>query len=205
MEFRQPMNNDAANWAEALIHSRRTTLPKRLSGPGPDAGQRLKILSAAAAAPDHDQLLPWRFVEIPTDQRQRLASAFAQALLERDPLADNKALDMAQEKAHRAPWLLLAVWKKSAGNSLESTDDVPNAERLLSCGAAIQNMLLQATAMGLGTSLTSGKALASTAMRTLFHLGPQEEAVCFINIGHVTESPRRTRVRPAIEAFFSRL
>jgi nitroreductase len=199
METRHPLQHEAASWAEALIHSRRTTLPKRLVGPGPDPTQRMKILAAASAAPDHDQLLPWRLVEIPIDQRHRLATAFGQALLERDPQADAEAQAMAQEKAHRSPWLLLVILKKGDG-----TGDVPDSERLLSCGAAIQNMLLQATAMGLGSSLTSGKALASSALRKLFQLAPNEEAVCFINIGHIGVS-RRARARPSVDDYFSRL
>lgn len=196
------LNNhqEAAAWAEALIHSRRTTLPKRLVGPGPDSSQRQKILAAASAAPDHDQLLPWRFIDIPNHHRHKLADCFAQALIERDPEADESAKDMAREKAFRAPWVLLAIVKKAAASS-----EVSDAERLISLGAAIQNMLLQATAMGLGSSLTSGKALSSRALRELTHLDNEhEEPVCFINIGHVSEW-RRPKQRPAIDRYFSHL
>lgn len=191
--------SEAATWAEALIHSRRTTLPKRLCGPGPDAAQRSAILSAAAAAPDHGQLLPWRFVEVPVAQRARLASAFADALLGRDPEASAEALDQAREKAHRAPWLLLAVCRARGGDP-----EVPAQERLLSAGAAIQNMLLMATAMGHGSSLTSGKALSAPHLRRLFDLHEDEDALCFVNIGRVSEA-RKPRPRPPVAAFFSQL
>lgn len=190
---------EASAWAATLIQSRRTTLPKRLVGPGPNAEQRHRILAAAAAAPDHDQLLPWRFVEVPQDQRHRLAAAFQAALLQRDPHATAEEQRSAQEKAFRSPWLLLAILKKNPPEG-----EVPDQERLISVGAAIQNMLLQATAMGLGSSLTSGKALQSVALRALFGLGAQEKALCFINIGHISEQ-RRPRPRPAIDAYFSRL
>lgn len=190
---------EATTWAEALLHSRRTTLPKRLCGPGPDAGQRNAILAAAAAAPDHGQLLPWRFVEVPVTERARLAQAFADALLDRDPQASTDALEQAREKAHRAPWLLLAVCRARGGDP-----EVPAQERVLSAGAAIQNMLLMATAMGLGSSLTSGKALASLALRGLFGLSADEDALCFVNIGHVSEA-RKPRSRPRVDAYFSSL
>ena len=190
---------EASAWAATLMQSRRTTLPKRLVGPGPDPEQRQRILAAAAAAPDHDQMLPWRFVEVPQDQRHRLAAAFQAALLQRDPQATAEEQHSAQEKAFRSPWLLLAILKKNPPDG-----EVPDQERLISAGAAIQNMLLQATALGLGSSLTSGKALQSAAMRTLFGLGAQEEALCFVSIGHIGEQ-RRPRPRPAIDAYFSRL
>jgi nitroreductase len=188
---------DAPAWADALIHSRRTTLPKRLCGPGPDGTQRAAILAAAAAAPDHGQLLPWRFIEVPDTQRARLADAFAQALLARDPAASQEDLEQAREKAHRAPWLLLAVCRARGGDT-----EVPAQERVLSAGAAIQNMLLLATAMGLGSGLTSGKALSSAPLRALFGLHADEDALCFINIGHVREA-RKPRPRPPVDAYFS--
>lgn len=199
MNMSQESSLEASDWAATLMHSRRTTLPKRLVGPGPDPEQRQRILAAAAAAPDHDQILPWRFIEVPQDQRHRLAAAFLSALLQRDPHASVEDQRSAQEKAFRSPWLLLAILKKNPPGG-----EVPDQERLISAGAALQNMLLQATAMGLGSSLTSGKALQSSAIRTLFGLGALEEALCFVNIGHIGEQ-RRARSRPDIGAYFSRL
>ena len=191
------MHDSSSTWANTLIHSRRTTLPKRLRGPGPDAGQRACILQAAAAAPDHDQILPWRFIEVPEQRRASLGQAFADALLERDPQADAPACSQAREKAMRSPWLLLVV-VRTGGEPAE----IPVTERVLSAGAAIQNMLLMATAFGLGSALTSGKALQSQALRQLFALKDKEQALCFINIGHIGE-PRQPRTRPEVAQYFS--
>lgn len=188
---------DAPTWAQTLIQSRRTTLPKRLIGPGPDAAQKSAILQAAAAAPDHDQLLPWRFVEIPAHARGALGQAFETALLERDPDAGAQECAQAQEKAMRSPWLLLAV-VRTEGDPV----DIGAHERLLSAGAAIQNMLLMAAAMGMGSALTSGKAMSSQALRTLFKLAPHEQALCFINMGHIRDQ-RTPRARPAVGQYFS--
>jgi nitroreductase len=188
---------DAPLWAATLLDERRSTLPKRLTGPGPDATERTAILRAAASAPDHDQILPWRFVEIPEEQRARLSLAFEQALLERDPNADDDAREQAREKAGRAPWLMLLVVRTGGLPA-----DIGAAERLLSAGAATQNMLLMATALGLGSSLTSGKALASAPLRQLFGLSEEEEAVCFVNVGHI-RSERSPRPRPDVARYFS--
>ena len=191
--------SDAALWAFALIHSRRTTLPKRLCGPGPDDAQKRLILEAAAAAPDHEQILPWRFVEVPADGRALLGQAFEDALIERDPKATRDECAQARDKAMRSPWLLLAVARTGG-----PPEDIPASERLLSAGAAIQNMLLMATSLGLGSSLTSGKAMASTALRTLMGIGTTEEALCFVNIGHIRDA-RQDRPRPQPAQFCSTL
>lgn len=195
----QDQTLDAWQWAETLLHSRRTTLPKRLTEPGPDPQQQQAILRAAAAAPDHDQLLPWRFIEIPAARRSALGEAFATALLERDPHATAEEAAQAQEKAYRSPWLILAVARLRDEHTGISTHD-----RLVSAGAAIQNMLLMATALGYGSSLTSGKAMESLALRDLFRLTPGEHALCFINIGTVA-TKRHPRPRPDVAAYWSRL
>ena len=173
-----------------LIHERQNVAPKRLEAPGPDTAQLDQLLHAAAAAPDHGRLTPWRFVLVPADKRTLLAEAFAAALLERDPAAGETQLAQAREKAFRGPLLMLAVARLGAAEP-----DIPALERVVSLGCAIQNLLLAAQAMGYGCGLASGQAMGSAALRTLFRLVPDEEAVCFVGIGTVRE-PRPPRPRP---------
>lgn len=100
---------DAAELVAALIDSRRTVLPRWLGAPGPDAAQLRSIFEAAAAAPDHGRLVPWRFVLVPPAARDRLGAVFAEALRARDPSAGAADVAKAAAKAHHAPVLLLAV------------------------------------------------------------------------------------------------
>jgi nitroreductase len=188
---------NAAAFAESLIGSRRTVLPKRLADPGPTQEELLRILGAAAAAPDHDQLLPWRFVLVPVAARERLAAAFEQALAQRDPLASAEQREQAREKAFRGPLLLLAVVRLA-----REPGTVPDAERLLSLGCAVQNMLLMANALGYASALTSGKAMESKPLRSLFSLPEGERAVCFVSIG-TAGNARPGRARPSPDQFFS--
>lgn len=189
----------AAEWAQALIQSRRTVLPKRLGEPGPGTEQLRQILEAAAAAPDHGEIVPWRFVIVPPPARARLAEAFAASLRERDAEATADQLAQAREKAFRGPLLMLAI-----ARTTDESGDIPAAERLVSAGCAIQNMLLMATALGFGSALTSGKALGSRPLRALFGLAEGEEALCFVSIGTIT-SLRRGRPRPPVARFVTEL
>lgn len=172
-----------------LMEARQTVLPKRLDSPGPGPQDWHHWLASASSAPDHGQILPWRFVLIPAGERARLGDAFAQALLERDPAATPEQLAMAREKAMRAPVLLLVVVDGARGDA-----SVDLHERILSAGCAVQNLLLMATAQGYGSALTSGKALKSAALRTLFDLAPDDHALCFISLGTVRQ---RRPGRPA--------
>ena len=181
LSWPRPRNSTAA-----LIQHRQTILPKRLSEPGPDAQQLQQIFLAAAAAPDHGERLPWRFVVIPQGARARLAGVFAASLRERDPLATPDQEAQAREKAFRSPTLMLAVVDCGPPG-----DEVPGTERYLATGCAIQNMLLMATAMGYASALTSGKALESTGLRELFALREAEHAVCFVAPGHGQQAQGR--------------
>ena len=189
----------AADLAAALLQSRQTILPKRLGGPGPTPAELGQILGAAAHAPDHGQLLPWRFILVPQVSRTQLAEVFAQALLERDPDATAEQAEQAREKAYRSPVLLLAVVDADRGDA-----DIDLAERTVSAGCAVQNMLLMATAQGYGSALTSGKALKSASLRALFGLAPSEHALCFVSIGTV-HSRKAARARPPATAYVSTL
>jgi nitroreductase len=186
-----------AEWAATLIHHRQTILPKRLGEPGPDAFQLELIFNAAAAAPDHGELVPWRFIVIPAEARGSLAEVFAASLLERDPSATPEQVEQAREKAFRSPLLMLAVVDVGVPG-----DEIPAPERYLSAGCAIQNMLLMATSLGFGSSLTSGKAIGSRGLRALFSLGEREQAVCFVSVG-TTVSGKRRRPRPESSRYIS--
>jgi nitroreductase len=183
-----------------LLTDRRNTSPRRLVAPGPDEAAMASFFVAAAAAPDHGRLTPWRFVRVPVDQRHRLAEAFALALVDRDPGATLVQIEAARNKAYRAPSLMLAVVRCGGAVGAE----IRPAERLVSLGAAIQNILLAAHAMGFASGLTSGQAMHSARLRGLFRLAPDEEAVCFVNLGTAIGSrPRPAAVSP--ERFVSSL
>ncbi|NPC59114.1 nitroreductase family protein [Caenimonas soli] len=183
-----------------LMRFRRTIRPKRLAQPGPNEEQVSVIVEAASWAPDHGELTPWRFVLIPHSARHGLGLAFAQALLERDPLASEEQLANARQKATRSPVLMVAICRCNS----EDEAQIPAEERLISLGCGIQNMLLMATAMGFGSALTSGKAMRAKALREFLQISPEEEALCFLNFGSVVYRPPERRV-PHPSRYFSTL
>lgn len=184
-------------FANALIHSRQHVSPKRLVAPGPNPAQKLEILSAAGAAPDHGKITPWHFYEVSPEYRGLLGQLFADALTERDPTASPIQIDEAKQKAFRGPLLLLATAKL---NNL--VDNIPKQEKLISAGCAIQNVLLMANALGFGSGLSSGKALYSPKMRELFLLKDKEDPLCFITIGTISVH-KPNKQRPDVSTYTS--
>ena len=186
-----PLDGAAFGEARRLITTRWHVSPRRLVEPGPTCAQLEALLTLAAAAPDHGLLTPWRFVVVPPAQRARLGDAFARALVERDPGATLEQIEAAREKAQRAPLLLVAVACLGPREP-----DIPPLERMVSMGAAIQNLLLGAHAMGYGAGLTSGRAMDSAAMREALELADGEHAVCCISVGSVERAKPARRQRP---------
>jgi nitroreductase len=194
------LDGDFFGFAKSLINSRQNVSPKRLLEPGPSREQLHDLLSLAAAAPDHGLLTPWRFIIVPAHQRHRLAEVFALALIDRDPGATLEQIESAREKARRAPLLMVAVACLGA-----SEPNTPALERMVSMGAAIQNLLLGAHAMGFGAGLTSGRAMASQRLIDLCGLANGEVPVCCVNLGTVSTRSAAARVRPLPSAFVTEL
>lgn len=182
-------HQDAAGEFRTLVAARRNFTLRRLHAPGPDDAALARIVEAAAHAPDHGLLRPWRFVLIPDQRRADLGEVFAAALAGRDPGCDEEALASARDKAFRAPCLLVAILRDDAGSKT-----IPVAEKLVSLGCALQNLLLAAVAEGFATGLASGAAMDSPGMRRLLRLAPQESAICFIGVGSAANAkpPRST-------------
>jgi nitroreductase len=190
---------DPVGWVLECITTRQNISPRRLAAPGPGEDQVQLMFRAAAAAPDHGEIRPWRFVRVPPDKRASLADVFAQALIERDAEATVEQIDKAREKAFRAPFLAMVIARLGP-----CEPDIGPLERMVSLGAAIQNFLLCAHSLGFGSGLTSGQALRSLPLRQLFQLSEGEQAVCCINVGTVTQS-KPTRLQPDMASFVSTL
>ncbi|WP_305825671.1 nitroreductase family protein [Massilia brevitalea] len=162
----------------SVLAARRNTSLRRLLAPGPDEESLQRICEAAGHAPDHAKQRSWRLIMIPAHKRSELGMAFVDALEQREPGLDEPARKAAYDKAFHAPCLLVAILRDDPVLS-----DVPQAERLISLGCAIQNMLTAAEALGIASGLASGASLASPGMGRLLGLQSSEQAVCFIGFG----------------------
>ena len=198
MDSTRPDTQPDAAWItqfDRVLHARQHVGPKHLGEPAPDEATLRELFAAAAAAPDHGRLQPWRFLVLGPEARERLGRAFADALRERDPGATPEQAAEANDKAFRGPVLILAIADLRADEP-----DVPPFERLVSLGATIQNLLLAAQARGYASGLSSGRAMGSHALRQAFGLAEGEHAVCFISLG-TAQRRKPPRERPAVDRF----
>jgi nitroreductase len=167
-----------------IILARRSVSPRFLVAPTPTPDELALILRAAAAAPDHKNLKPYRFILIPPERRGDLAAAFREAKAERDPGAPADEIERAGEKAYRGAMLLAVVLRIVRDHPRVSVSD-----QMLAAGAALENMLLAATALGYAGCLRSGHSATSRRVRLALGLANEEELAAFLMLGTPAKAP----------------
>lgn len=161
-----------------LILRRRSVSPRFLVEPTPTHEQLDLILRAAVAAPDHKGLRPYRFILIPTERRVDLAAAFRAAKLEQDPGAPADEIERSGEKAFRGAMLLAVVLRVIRDHPRVSISD-----QMLAAGAAVENVLLAASALGYAGCLRSGVSATSRKVRVALGISGDEELAAFLMLG----------------------
>ncbi len=177
----------------ADLLERRSVSPKRLVAPGPSSEQITAIVEAACAAPDHRGLQPWRFLLIPNDTRDALAALFEAAAQETHGNLTSAQIERAREKAYNGACLIAVIARLR-----EEVRDVPLHEQWVSVGAATQNILLAAHALGFGAMLVSGDKVATAAMHKGLGMQASESLLGFVAIGSISKPPK-VRPRPNVE------
>lgn len=158
-----------------VLRQRRSA--KTLTDPAPDAGALALLFECASRAPDHGRLRPWRFIVIRGAARERLGDLMADQLRRKQPEASAEALQRERQKALRAPLIVVvaAVCNASA--------KVPPIEQTLAAGAAAQNMMLAATALGFGAMWKTGDAAYDDAVKLALGLEISAAIVGFVYLG----------------------
>lgn len=177
----------------------------RLVDPGPDDVEMNLLLSAAAAAPDHGEARPWRFVIFRGEERERFGRILEEAARQRagstgtgEPTPELSEERAAKERARflRAPIVVAVVCRMQARR-------VVQAEQRDAVAAATQNLLLAATARGWGSIWRTGDAATSPVVRDALGLGDDDVIVAFVYLGTIPPAsdkpPRPVDPGPFIE------
>src|SRR5687767_1163226 len=83
----------------------------RLVEPAPSKEHLDIILRAAANAPDHGKLKPWRFIVVAGEARERFGDLMARTLQQRDPAVSPEMLQRERDKSMRSPMIVVAAAK----------------------------------------------------------------------------------------------
>jgi len=163
-------------------------LTKRVSGgvlvgPAPDELELHSILSAAVRAPDHGRLRPWRLIVLRGAARQRLGMLMGQVYRGRHPDATPAQIEKETNKPLRAPLIVVVAAK------VNEQSHIPAIEQILSAGAAAQNVMVAAYALGFGCAWKTGEAAYDPEIKAAFGLAPTDAIVGFLYLGSNQNPP----------------
>ena len=174
-----------------LLLTRRSVSANSLGEPGPNEPELELILRAASRVPDHKKLVPWRFLLFQGEARAKFGKVLAEICRaeERDP--GQFRLENEASRFLRAP-LVIAVISRVVKNQA-----APEWEQILSAGAACQNLVIAATALGYGVQWITEWCGYSKGVRQALRLADNERVAGFVYIGTAKEKPEE-RERPAL-------
>jgi nitroreductase len=186
-----------ANPVLDVIRARKHAGALMLDRPGPTAAEMDAIIEAAAAAPDHGKLVPFRFVVVPEEKRAAYVEASLAAFRAAVPDADEAGLKKARGKAEHPPAVIAIVARVDAAHP-----KIVASDQWLTVGCALQNMWLAAESFGFACGVSSGRLMDAAPMREAFGLAANEALVSIVSIG----TPRERmppRDKPALSALVS--
>jgi len=160
----------------------------RLVSPAPSSDQIEVLLQAAMRAADHGRLQPWRFLLIKEEAREHLGELFCRAALSSQPDLTPEVQNKCRAMPQRAPLLLVVIAR------LAEHPKVPAEEQLLSAGAAAQNIVNTAFALGLGAMWRTGEMAYHPEVLAGLGLAANEKLVGYIYLGTPATPPAAPKV-----------
>ena len=150
----------------------------RLSEPVPTPNDLQRLLQAAVRAPDHGHMAPWRFVVLEGASRDALADTIVAARRAAAPDTPEEALEAQRQKIRRAPMIIVVACVTQPNHP-----KIPEIEQVLAVGAATQNLLLAAHALGYGAVWKTGPAAYDPRVKASFGFAATDHIIAFVHIG----------------------
>ncbi|MGC9456052.1 MAG: nitroreductase family protein [Halothiobacillaceae bacterium] len=174
-----------------LMANRRSVPAKALVDPAPDEATLHQLVCAAASAPDHGGLVPWRCLQIRGQARDALGALFVDALRRRQPEAPEALIAREREKPLRAPLLVGLVC-----SPVPDHPKIPVWEQQATAATVGGYLLLAAEAAGFGGVWLSGERCSDPYVCRGLGLAEHEQLLGFLNLGTPSARPSPRR-RPA--------
>jgi len=182
-----------------VIRARRSI--GRLTEPAPSDAELTQMFEAAVAAPDHGELKPWRFIVLRGKAKEAFGEVLADAYLARVAGVGGSPTDgqlkKERTKLGRAPLVVVVC----AVN--QHSDEIPWIEQVLAAGAAVQNMMLAATALGYASMWRTGPAAYDHRILHALGLDDRDAVVGFVYLGTPVEGRELPPHEPSLDGLVS--
>jgi nitroreductase len=151
-----------------------------------------EILAAATMAPNHRLTNPWRFYVLGPEAREAYGRALGERKARKQP-DPARAAELRETVAaeHRALPAMIAV------ALIDATDPEQLEEDYAATMMGVQNIMLRAVELGLGTSIKTGAVMSDPAARAAAGVPSEQRIVAIINVGQPADVPPAKEKTPA--------
>lgn len=188
------MAEDAVAQLSRLIRDRRSVKPRRFDGGTIDDAIVWQILENANWAPTHGMTQPWRFFVFAGEGRHRLARFQAALYKQQTPEAEfspDKYERMKTNVLNASHVIVLAMVRK--------VEAIPEVEEIEAVACSVQNMMLSATAHGIGSFWGSGGVTYTSELKDFLGLGPADRCLGYLYLGYSDDPPTEGKRSPIAE------
>ncbi len=184
------MNNDQFLQVEKTIKNRRSIGWAKMNGKQVPDETVNQLLALADWAPTHGRTEPWYFFVYGGDALKQFGKTHADLYWQHT--AEDKRQEATFEKllhnVDLASHVIVAVMKRGANVK------IPQVEEISAASAAIQNILLGATALGIASYWSSGGMTHNPALKEHLKLGADDIILGLIYLGY-TDEPAKDGAR----------
>lgn len=183
------------------IKKRRTIDPDLFTGENVSNEIIEKMLEAAHWAPTHGYTEPWRFIVYERGNVQAFGDFHAALFKKVTPVEQflEKKYEKIKYRAKNCSHVIICTNKRGAKNN------IPEIEELAATSAAIQNMLLVATANNVATFWSTGGMCYHDEFKKHFGFGDNDKVLGIIYIGkydgEIPEGKRNTEWKEKVKWF----
>ncbi|HVM41182.1 MAG TPA: nitroreductase [Acidimicrobiia bacterium] len=169
----------------------------RLVEPAPSPDELRLMLEAAACAPDHGELRPWKFVVLGGQAKDDFGQVLLDAYLARceeagvEPTEGQRTKE--RTKLGRAPMVIVAAAVR------RESDKIPWEEQQASAAAAVQNLCLAAVELGYATMWRTGDPAYDARVKVALGLREADAVMGFVYVGTPSEGGEKPPKEPSLD------
>lgn len=184
------MANETFEQIASFIRNRRSVSWSKMNGQIIPDDIVNQLLALGDWAPTHGRTEPWRFFVYGGEALKKFGKDHAE--LYWNHTAEDKRQQATYEKlqhnVEKASHLVIAVMKR--GENVK----IPQLEEVAAASAAIQNVLLGATAMGISSFWSTGGMTHTHALKEYLKLGHDDIVMGLLFLGY-TDEPAKDGIR----------
>lgn len=178
-----------------IIKKRRTVKPPKMNGKMIPDKQIKELLELANWAPTHKMTEPWRFIVYSGNKAREFAREHAE-LYKKSTLAEKfeqTKYDKILGNGNNVSHIIAAIMKR------DPEARIPVIEEIAATAAAIQNILLGATAAGIAIFWSSGGMTHTKEMKEFLGLNEDDIVMGILFLGYSDSAFEGKRVTPIDE------